>query len=183
VADESKRKPDARQDDETRKRLATIAEHYENFSARVSHLLWLMVALIVGGAIVFTILLNKTSDLATKAHTLAQQNATLAQKASAQAQEIQANRVAQCNQANTRHFNTVAALRRLYKQSPAKGVFTARIVTGPNTGVTLVLQYDTSAQRKQSEQSTLGLINALAPYRDCGALTGGGKRRQAKKGH
>lgn len=145
---------DTRHDEATRKRLDEIGAHYELFSKKVSRILWALVALILTGALIFTGLLNQNSDRITAEQALAD--------------SIQSNRVAQCNANNTRHKNTVKALHRLEQHVPAHERIVAHILGGP----TIVLTYAPAAQSKQSEASTLGLINAIAPLHNCKALSG-----------
>jgi esterase/lipase len=99
---------------------------------------------------------TNTSDASKDARQLAEQTRTLAQEAKRLAQQIQDERARNvrdnCEQVNERHDNTVATLDGLLAR--------ARKGASPQ-------------QRKQIQQSrasTLLLIDALAPRRDCEAL-------------
>jgi C4-dicarboxylate-specific signal transduction histidine kinase len=88
--------------------------------------------------------------------------------------QIQDSRVQLCQEANTRHAHSVAALTTILAKSlklPAsttQAQLTSALQTGK--GVHVPRRDETLTQVRTSYQQTVFLIDALAPYHDCNHL-------------
>jgi hypothetical protein len=115
--------------------------------------LGLIAAIALAAGTLSLILLIRQGDTVTNVHAnqaniaqLARTNRVLAQRALALGHQIQKQRVDACNDQNRRNQATVKRLRRFSAREPQ------------------------TAERRAGLQGTIGLINALAPVRDCAAV-------------
>lgn len=132
--------PDRRWDEETRTRLTEIARGYRMFQRKTAWFLRGFVVLFFASALVFTVLVGRVSDLA-------DENAQVVK----QIQDERANNIrSSCQDQNTRHDDTVAALDKLADRD--------------------LKQADTPAEKVRAQQTidgTKALVDALAPKGDC----------------
>lgn len=163
-----KRRVERRKDPDTRTRVAAmeqelvqIHETYKRIErafARLARLTrWLLGALFVSQAVLggfVVVLLNDNSNRIT---------------------DIQNSRLTACVETNAKHNNTVLALTRLRQQEIAtEGAQIVRLFAAAGVKVKhpIVLERLQVASINASFTSTLGLINALAPARDCSTAVG-----------